>query len=151
MDALAAAHLAPVLPSNPPPRILLAEDDAITAMLTKRLLGKAGYSVTVATDGQEALKLLNEQDFSLILMDIQMPIMDGVEATKAIRSSTTLGAKAKIPIIATTAYSMTGDREKFLAAGMNDYVSKPIDMATLKEVVARIIADATFTTQESLV
>ena len=148
-DALAAAHLPPVLPSNPPQRILLAEDDAITAMLTKRLLGKVGYSVTVATDGQEALRLLNEQDFSLILMDIQMPIMDGVEATKAIRSSTTLGEKAKIPIIATTAYSMTGDREKFLAAGMNDYVGKPIDMATLKEVVARIIADATFTTQES--
>lgn len=151
MDALAAAHSAPALPSNPPPRILLAEDDAITAMLTKRLLGKVGYSVTVATDGQEALRLLNEQDFSLILMDIQMPIMDGVEATKAIRSSTTLGAKAKIPIIATTAYSVTGDKETFLAAGMNDYVGKPIDMATLKEIVARMIADATLTTQEPLV
>jgi CheY-like chemotaxis protein/two-component sensor histidine kinase len=134
-----------------PPSILLADDDALTALSMKRLLGKEGYTVTVATNGQEAVRLLKEQDFALILMDIQMPVMDGVEATIAIRSSTTLGAKARIPIVATTAYSMTGDREKFLAAGMDDYISKPIDMVALREVVARNIAESASAIHETVV
>jgi len=146
-EILQEASLTLGLPSENPPQILLAEDDAVTATITKRLFGKAGYAVTVATDGQEALRLLNEQDFDLILMDIQMPVMDGVEATNAIRSSTTLGTKANIPIIATTAYSMAGDREKFLAAGMNDYIAKPIDIVALKEIVTRIIADSASTSR----
>ena len=75
-------------------------------------------------------------------MDIQMPIMDGVEATKAIRSSTHFGEKSKIPIIAMTAYAMTGDKEKFLTAGMNDYISKPVDIENLKIVIARVMEKA---------
>ncbi|GFK93126.1 Sensory/regulatory protein RpfC [Fundidesulfovibrio magnetotacticus] len=146
---LEEARLTPGLPSETPLRILLAEDDAVTAMVTTRLFNKAGYSVTVATDGQETLRLLGEQDFDIILMDIQMPVMDGVEATKAIRSSSALGVKANIPIVATTAYSMVGDREKFLAVGMNDYIAKPIDIVALKEIVTRIIAGSASTTRVS--
>ena len=120
-------------------RILLVEDDEASLISGKLMLEKSGYSVATALDGKEAFKLLNEQDFDLILMDIQMPVMDGVEATLAIRGATGLGQKSQIPIIATTAYAMTGDREKFLAAGMNDYISKPVDMEELKMVIERVM------------
>ena len=120
------------------PRVLLAEDEAVNRISFQRLLEKAGYPVNVATNGQEALKLLREQEFDVILMDIQMPVMDGVEATKHIRTSGT--SNANIPIIAMTAYTMTGDKEKFLAAEMNDYISKPVDMKELEEVIERVMA-----------
>ena len=120
-------------------RILYAEDDPVNSLAGKRFLEKLGYAVITATDGQEVLQLLSEQAFDLILMDIQMPIMDGVEATKAIRGATSLGEKAQIPIIAMTAYAMVGDKEIFLAAGINDYISKPVDMSDLEEVLDRVI------------
>ena len=122
-----------------PLRILIAEDDNVSMITGKRMLEKSGYSVNTAKDGQEALKLLMERDFDLILMDIQMPVMDGVEATRSIRGAKTLGVKSNIPIIAMTAYAMTGDREKFLAAGMNDYISKPVDRKALVEVIERVM------------
>lgn len=129
----------------PPPayvssRILVAEDDSVSSLTCKRLLEKSGCSVTIAKDGQEALQRLTEQDFDLILMDVQMPVMDGVEATKAIRGASNLGAKSSIPIIAMTAYAMTGDKEKFFAAGMNDYIAKPVDKGALVEVIERVMA-----------
>jgi len=135
-----AETLLPMSVSSPETsiRILFAEDDETSLISGKRMLEKSGYSVVTAQDGHEALKLLSEQDFDMILMDIQMPVMDGVEATKAIRESTTLGQKSNIPIIAMTAYAMTGDKEKFLAAGMNDYISKPVDMAALKDVIKSV-------------
>ncbi len=105
------------------------------------MLEKSGFVVTTAKDGQEALKFLSEQNFDLILMDIQMPIMDGVEATKAIRTSSAYKDKAQIPIIAITAYAMTGDKEKFLSAGMDDYITKPVDIAVVKEVIGRVMAN----------
>jgi CheY-like chemotaxis protein len=120
-------------------RVLLAEDDRVSMVTGKRMLEKLGYTVTTATNGMEALQLLAEQDIDLILMDIQMPVMDGVEATRAIRKSKALGRKACIPIIAMTAYAMTGDREKFLGAGMNDYIAKPVDKAVLQEVIERVM------------
>jgi len=120
-----------------PVRILLAEDEAINAFALKRLLEMSGYAVTTTGDGQEVLSLLEDHGFDQILMDIQMPIMDGIEATKRIRTS---GASyANIPIIAMTAYSMTGDREKFLEAGMNDYISKPVEINDLKKVIQRVM------------
>jgi len=122
-----------------PLRILLVEDDELSSFSGKQMLHKMGYSVTTAPDGMEALGILHKQDFDLVLMDIQMPVMDGVEATKAIRGASDLGDKSQIPIIAMTAYAMTGDKEKFLAAGMDDYISKPVDRDELKTVIVRIM------------
>ncbi len=129
------------LPTRAPLSILIAEDDMVTARMTEKLLTKRGYHAVVATNGLETLDLLAKWDFTLILMDIQMPVMDGVEATKAIRSSTALGVKANIPIIAMTAYAMTGDKEKFFAAGMNEYISKPVDMKELLAIIEKVTAE----------
>ncbi|MBF0480150.1 MAG: response regulator, partial [Desulfovibrionaceae bacterium] len=99
--------------------------------------------VTTARDGQETLRLLAEQYFDLILMDVQMPVMNGVEATKRIRAGEAGEANKSIPIIAMTAYAMTGDKEKFLAAGMNDYIAKPVEMEGLQTLVERVLTDKT--------
>ncbi|SDB44480.1 PAS domain S-box-containing protein [Desulfonatronum thiosulfatophilum] len=123
----------------PPPtsslRILLVEDDPSNSFPAMKLLQKAGHRGTLAENGRQALDLLAQQDFDLVLMDIQMPVMNGVEATKAIRSSTDLGPNKDIPIIALTAYAMLGDKEKFLEAGMDDYLSKPVSMEDLERVL----------------
>jgi len=120
-------------------KIIFAEDDPVSSIAGRRMLEKAGYCVAAAKDGQEVLDLLAGQDVDLILMDIQMPVLDGVETAKAIRQAAHLGAKSRIPIIAVTAYAMTGDREKILAAGINDYVAKPVDKATLVEAIERVM------------
>jgi PAS domain S-box-containing protein len=119
-------------------KILLAEDEEISSFAAKMLLENLGHSVTCARNGLEVVQLLSAERFDLIFMDIQMPLMDGEEATRKIRSSKELGRKSEIPIIATTAFAMTGDREKFLAAGMNDYVSKPISMKEIEKVLLRL-------------
>jgi len=119
--------------------ILLAEDDAVTRLSLKRLLEKAGHNVTVAVDGADALRILEQEHFDLILMDIQMPVMDGVEATRAIRFNDRFEAIREIPIIAVTAYAMSGDRDKILGAGMNDYISKPVDIVELKAIIAKVM------------
>jgi len=119
---------------------LLAEDDRVSMISCKRMLEKLGHEIVAASDGQEALQLLAEGDFDLVLMDIQMPVMDGVEATKAIREQSRFSAKASIPIVAMTAYAMTGDREKFLEAGMNGYIAKPVDKAALEEVITLVMS-----------
>ena len=108
-------------------------------MTGKRILEKSGYTVFTAVNGLEAVNILSKHDFDIILMDIQMPILDGVEATKMIRESAKLGEKSKIPIIAMTSYAMTGDKEKFLAAGMDGYISKPVDITVLKNTIAEIL------------
>ncbi len=130
----------PAWPSQARPRILLAEDDEVSLVAGKRMLEKSGHVVTTAKDGREALRLLAEQDFDLILMDIQMPVMDGLETTRAIRGSTELGPKARLPVIAMTAYAMVGDREKFLDAGMDDSIAKPVVMEELTRVIERVMA-----------
>jgi CheY-like chemotaxis protein len=114
-------------------RVLFVEDDEACLISGEMMLKKLGNAVTTATNGKEALGQLSNQDFDVILMDIQMPVMDGVEATKLIRTSGS--DHAKIPIIAMTAYAMAGDKEKFLAAGMDYYLAKPVDMKELKEVL----------------
>ena len=118
-------------------RILLAEDDSSNQLPIQRMLEMAGHSVILAENGRQALDLLQAGDFDCILMDIQMPVMNGLETTQAIRGGTVGKVKSKIPIIAMTAYAMTGDREKFLDAGMDDYLSKPVNMEDLERTLAR--------------
>ncbi len=115
--------------------ILLAEDEPISQMATALMLRRLGHSVQAVGNGLEALEILSMNEFDCILMDVQMPEMDGVEATRLIRSLDDLGDKTRIPIIALTAYAMPGDREKFLAAGMDDHVAKPIVQAELENAL----------------
>ena len=121
-----------------PLRILLAEDEPISRISIKMALERMGHHVTPANDGLATVSAWSEGDFDCILMDVQMPKMDGVEATKAIRSLELQGMKAHVQIIAVTASAMDGDREKFLAAGMDDYVSKPVRREILMEALARV-------------
>ncbi|TVQ99103.1 MAG: response regulator [Desulfovibrionales bacterium] len=118
-------------------RILLVEDDQLNQIPTILLLERRGHTVALAEDGRQALEMLRREHFDCILMDVQLPEMSGIEATRAIRESLDLGAKRSIPIIALTAYAMSGDREKFLQAGMNDYLAKPVMIADLEQVLAR--------------
>jgi signal transduction histidine kinase/CheY-like chemotaxis protein len=113
--------------------ILLAEDNIVNQKVALHMLGKLGYKTQVVSDGKEALACLERKPYDLILMDIQMPEMDGYEATCAIRDSQ--AAYNKIPIIALTANAMKGDDEKCYQAGMDDYLAKPIDAALLKEKI----------------
>ncbi|WP_174406525.1 PAS domain-containing hybrid sensor histidine kinase/response regulator [Desulfovibrio subterraneus] len=120
-------------------RVLLAEDDGVTRIATMKLLELAGFQVTVAVDGLNVLQCLEEGSFDIILMDIQMPELDGVETALAIRSQERFKRVADIPIIAVSAYTMVGDRERFMAAGMDDYVAKPINITTLTALVLKVI------------
>ena len=120
-------------------RVLLVDDDETTQLSVRLLLEKQGLAVQVAENGEIALAKLARDTFECILMDIQMPVMDGVEATRLIRS--TRANFRNIPIIALTAYAMSGDREKFLKAGMNDYIAKPIDKEELMETLKRNLSD----------
>jgi signal transduction histidine kinase/DNA-binding response OmpR family regulator len=118
-------------------RILLAEDNPVNQKVARRLLEKMGHSVTVAATGKEALLALEQQAFDLILMDVQMPEMDGIQATAAIRRKE-MGSGTRIPIIALTANAMAGDREFCLSAGMDGYVVKPIRSQDLFNEINRI-------------
>jgi len=122
-------------------RILLAEDDPVNMFAARRILEKAGHNVTPASDGGHAIELLRESEFDLILMDVQMPVMDGLEAAAVIRKDQTLGDKSRIPIVAMTAYAMSGDREKFLAAGMNAYLTKPVSMQDIIRTIDHVMTE----------
>jgi len=119
--------------------ILLAEDDDVNLMAGKHLLEKLGHRVTTAKDGREVLEHVQNTDVDLIFMDIQMPKLDGYEATKRIRTFEAFESKPRVPIVAMTAYSMNGDREKFLQAGMNDYIPKPVGVDMLRRAIARVM------------
>ena len=125
-------------------RILLAEDNPVNQMLAVRLLEKRGYSIQVADSGENALALLEKAApgaFALVLMDVQMPNMDGYEATAELRKREAKAGR-HTPIVALTAHAMKGDRERCLAAGMDDYVSKPIHAQELFAVIDRLTANA---------
>jgi CheY-like chemotaxis protein len=118
--------------------ILLAEDNAVNQKFAARLLEKHGHTVTVTSNGHQALAALDEENYDVVLMDVQMPEMDGFEATSAIRVKESRTG-AHIPIIAMTAHAMTGDRERCLAAGMDGYVSKPIHAKELFEAIETLL------------
>jgi PAS domain S-box-containing protein len=120
---------APVAPKGR--RVLLVEDDLVSQQAAALQLRKRGYVVDIAEHGREALESLRRRSCDVVVLDIQMPVMDGVEAAKAIRNGQAGQVNADIPIVAMTAYAMSGDREKFLDAGMDGYVAKPVDMDAL--------------------
>lgn len=117
------------------PRLLLVEDVPTNVEVARGILGKMGVNCDVAFNGQEALDSLKLQDYDLILMDVQMPVMDGIEATRAIRATEPF--HRRIPIVAMTAHSMAGDRERFFLAGMDDHLAKPVTMESLARVLGR--------------
>jgi len=120
-------------------RILLAEDNEVNQRLARVILEKAGHAVVTADTGEEAVAAWQTQRFDVILMDVEMPVMDGFAATSAIRSRET--ADDRVPIIAMTAHAMSGDRERCLAAGMDAYLTKPIRAADLLAMVREWTVD----------
>lgn len=119
-----------------PLRILVAEDNPMNLLLIRKILERTGAKVTVANNGQEAVQAVQQDLFDIVLMDIQMPEMDGIEATQYIRRH--IASKRQLPILAVTANAMDGDREKYFAAGMDGYVSKPIDKNVLFSEIERL-------------
>ena len=118
--------------------ILLAEDNLINQKLAVSLIQRMGHKVSVAQNGKEAVEAIEREKFDIILMDVQMPGMDGLEATQAIRTREGLTGRPRIPIIAMTAYAMAGDRERCFEAGMDGYVSKPINTQELFETIENV-------------
>jgi len=116
-------------------RILVAEDNAAAQLIAAKTLGNMGHSVQIAGNGLEVLQMLKEGDFDLVLMDMEMPEMGGVEATRAIREREAESRQQRIPIIAMTAYAMKEDQEKCLEAGMDGYVSKPVSPEKLRRII----------------
>ena len=120
-------------------KVLAVDDDEATRLHVQRILERQGYRVHVAKDGEHALAQLAQSRFDCILMDVQMPVLDGVEATRLIRASK--ATFRHVPIIALTAYAMSGDREKFIAAGMDDYIAKPVSREELLRILKRNLPD----------
>lgn len=116
-------------------RLLLADDDKVSQFSTRHLLENAGYLVTSVDNGRQAVEALRREDFDCVLMDVQMSNLDGVAATKLIRTDSSGQINRDIPIVAITAYAMAGDREIFLKAGMNGYVSKPASLEQIKYAI----------------
>jgi CheY-like chemotaxis protein len=120
-------------------RILLAEDNPVNQRVAVGLLTKRGHEITVVDTGIAVLEAMGSERFDLVLMDVQMPEMDGTEATAELRYRERISGE-HLPIIALTAHAMKGDRELFLAAGMDDYISKPISPAELDAAIGRLFA-----------
>jgi CheY-like chemotaxis protein len=115
-------------------RILLAEDNLVNQRVAMTMLGKMAHRVTLATNGREALEQWRQSDFDLILMDVQMPEMTGLQATMQIRREEAAGAHA--PIVAMTASAMSEERDRCLAAGMDDFISKPVSYKVIEQMIA---------------
>jgi len=126
-------------PSPRPLSVLVAEDNRVNQKVVTHLLEKQGHRVTIASNGREALEKLLPGGFDAILMDVQMPEMNGLEAARAIRRAERDSGR-HIPILAMTAHAMKGDRERCLASGMDGYVSKPIRSQELLDALQRVIS-----------
>ncbi|MGO9014498.1 MAG: response regulator [Dissulfurispiraceae bacterium] len=123
-------------------RILLVEDNKVNKIVALGILGKLGFSADTADNGQEAINMLEAASYDIVFMDVQMPVMDGYQATMAIRGGKTKAANPKVPIIAMTAHAMKGDREKCLQWGMDDYISKPISLQELAKALEKWLPQA---------
>lgn len=120
--------------------VLVVEDEAVNRLTLERMLTKKGCLVSCVENGQEAVVALESTSYDCVLMDVRMPVMDGIQATKKIRS---LDRRSRnVPVIALTAYAMPGDREKCLDAGMDDYLAKPVDVQCLLDCLERHLGGA---------
>ncbi|MBN2671405.1 MAG: response regulator, partial [Deltaproteobacteria bacterium] len=131
-------------------KILVVDDNETNRLVTTELLQLSGHSYDIAANGEEALSKLRGEKFDLVLMDVQMPVMDGIEATRQIRSGNHTEIVSGIPIIAMTAHAMKGDRERLLNAGMDDYLSKPVQAKQLNETLNRVIRNIDHFIESSL-
>jgi PAS domain S-box-containing protein len=122
-----------------PLRVLVAEDDRVNLLLARKLLQKLGHESVGVSNGQQALEALQSRPFDCVLMDVQMPVLDGLAATRAIRADKSLGPVRNIPILALTAHALAGHKDMFLAAGMDGYLSKPVDLDELNRVLCRTV------------
>jgi PAS domain S-box-containing protein len=138
-EAVVAERAAAAAPAFPGLRVLVADDNLVNQKVATQLLRRLGAEVVCVGNGQEALQALHDGVFNLVLMDCQMPQMDGYEATRQLRQSDGRYHDPSIPVIAVTANVQNTDRDKCQAAGMNDYLSKPIDVARLQLVIARVL------------
>lgn len=135
----------PAIPAQPQPvplflgRVLVVEDSVMNQMVVCKVLERLGLDSKVANNGQEAIDLLGSEAFDVVLMDGQMPVMDGYEATTLIRSGSVPGVNTLIPVVALTAHAMVGEDKKCFDAGMNDYLIKPLDRSKLIEVLAKYL------------
>jgi CheY-like chemotaxis protein len=120
-------------------RVLVADDNAVNRMLVMHLLRKMGATIHSVANGFEALQALREDDFDVVLMDCQMPEMDGYETTRLLRRPETLCKNRDVPVIALTANALATDREKCIAAGMTDYLSKPVNRESLEQALLRAL------------
>jgi CheY-like chemotaxis protein len=118
--------------------LLVVEDNPVNRVVATRLIEKQSHCVKAVTNGREALEIIEREEFDCVLMDVQMPVMDGFEATAAIRNKERNGC-GHLPIIAMTAHAMAGDLDRCLAAGMDDYVTKPIKVQSLFAAIDRVL------------
>jgi signal transduction histidine kinase/ActR/RegA family two-component response regulator len=126
------------LASLPPLRVLAVEDDRISRLSLVRMLEKSGCRVVAVEDGEKALERLQAEAFDAVFMDVQMPGLNGMQTTRAIRSGKAGADRSRIPVVALTAHAMTGDRERFLRAGMDHYLSKPLERRELQQIILRL-------------
>lgn len=120
-------------------KVLVAEDDLVNQRYITRLLEKMGCEVVLAQNGLEAVDALKAEEFDIVLMDIEMPVMNGIEATKAIRLEETGCINPNVPIVALTAHAMWGDQQRCLHAGMDDYLTKPVEIDTVAALIQAIL------------
>jgi CheY-like chemotaxis protein len=125
-------------------KVLIAEDNAVNRELLRELLELRGYTVLEACDGQQALDMIERDKPNLLLLDIGMPVLDGLAVIRRIRENLHL---ARLPVVAVTAYAMRGDRERILDSGFDGYVSKPVNASALAEELDRILRETVSTTE----